>query len=172
MSTTTETIDAQTTRWRIDPSRSSVEFHVRTFWGLSTVRGRFESYDGTLDMRSDPVIDLQIDADTLNTQNAMRDAHLRSVDFFDVENHPQVRFVSDSVTLDGERLGVRGRLHAAAESVPLEIDATLRWAAEGELELHAEATADQRKLGITYSPLGTVRSPSRLIVHGRLVPDA
>ena len=50
------------TRWRIDPTRSQVEFRTPTFWGLITVKGRFENYDGTLDLRHEPAVELTIDA--------------------------------------------------------------------------------------------------------------
>ena len=109
----------ENTRWRIDPTRSRIEFRTPTFWGLITVKGRFERYDGTLDLRHEPAVELTIDASSLDTNNHKRDKHLRSADFFDVDNHPQVRFVSDSATLDGERLTVSGRLYAAGTSTPL-----------------------------------------------------
>ena len=76
-------------RWRIDPTRSSVEFRTRTLWGLATVKGHFERYDGTLDLERSPAIELTIDADSLNTKNDFRDRHLRSADFFDVEEPPR-----------------------------------------------------------------------------------
>ena len=128
MSTDTLTHPADTQsvpleHWRIDPTRSSVEFHAQTLWGLATVEGRFERYEGALDLQQNPAIELTIDAASLNTNLGFRDRHLRSGDFFDVVNHPQVSFVSDSATLEGERLHVRGRLHAAGQSIPLELDA-------------------------------------------------
>src|SRR5262245_55432574 len=49
--------------WRLDPDRSSVEFHVPNFWGLMTVKGRFGGFDGTLDLSAEPAIELNIDAD-------------------------------------------------------------------------------------------------------------
>ena len=159
------------TRWRIDPTRSRIEFRTPTFWGLITVNGRFEHYDGTLDLRHEPAVELTIDASSLDTNNNKRDMHLRSADFFDVDNHPQVRFVSDSATLDGERLTVRGRLHAAGESTPLDVDATLR-RVDDQLEVDATARADHFKLGMSHGVLGMIRTPSELIVHGRLVRDA
>jgi len=154
--------------WRIDPTRSSVEFHAQTLWGLATVEGRFERYEGTLDLQHNPVIELTIDAASLNTNLGLRDRHLRSADFFDVVNHPQVRFVSDSTTLEGERLHVRGRLHAAGQSIPLELDARLRRVGD-ELEVDARTNADHRKLGMSHGLLGMIPTPSELIVHGRLV---
>ena len=160
----------QHTRWRIDPQRSSVEFQVRHMYGLQTVKGRFERYEGTLDLAPQPSIELTIEADSLNTNNARRDEHLRSADFFDTANHPAVRFVSDQVTLDGERVDVRGGLHAAGKSIPVELEGVMRPDGD-ELEFDASALADHRRLGMTWSPLGMVRTPSRVIVRGRLVRD-
>ena len=155
-------------RWRIDPTRSSVEFHTPTLWALATVDGRFERYDGTLDLQRSPAIELTIDAGSLTTKNKLRDRHLRSADFFDVENHPRVRFVSDGATLEGERLKVRGRLFTAGTSVPLELEGSLRRVGE-ELEVDARTYADHRKLGMSNGTLGMIRPPSELHVHGRLV---
>jgi hypothetical protein len=73
------------------------------------------------------------------------------------------------VVLAGETLKVRGQLHAAGRSIPLDIDAAVR-EVDGELEVEASALADHRKLGMTWSPLGILRAPSKLIVRGRLVP--
>jgi polyisoprenoid-binding protein YceI len=160
----------QHTRWRIDPRRSSVEFHVRHLYGLQTVKGRFERYDGTIDLAPQPSIELAIEADSLNTNNARRDKHLRSADFFDAANHPLVRFVSQQVTLDGDGLDVRGELHAAGKSVPLELKGTIRSDGD-ELEVDVTTFADHRELGMTWNQLGMVRTPSKLIVRGRLVRD-
>lgn len=97
-------------RWRLDPERSSVEFHVRHFYGLVTVKGHFDRYEGTLDQGARPAIQLTIEAASLDTGNARRDKHLRSPEFFDAERQPQVSFVSDSAVLDGEKLKLRGSL--------------------------------------------------------------
>ena len=154
--------------WRLDPTRSSVEFHVRHFYGLMTVNGRFADYEGTLDLSAEPAVELTIQAASLDSKLAKRDTHLRSGDFFDVERHPQVRFVSDRAELTGQKLVVRGRLKAAGKQLPLELTATVR-EIDGELEIDASAHADHRELGMTWSPLGILRAPSTLIVRGRLV---
>jgi polyisoprenoid-binding protein YceI len=159
------------TRWRIDPARSQVEFRTATLWGLMTVRGRFERYDGRLDLRDQPTIELTIDAASLDTNNSRRDRHLRSGDFFDVENHPEVRFVSESAALSGDRLAVAGRLYAAGTSMRLQFDARLR-RVDDELEVDARTYADHLELGMSNGILGMIRGPSELIVRGRLVPDA
>jgi polyisoprenoid-binding protein YceI len=173
MSTDTITNASDTTsltqgRWRVDPARSSVEFRTPTLWGLATVEGRFDRYDGALDLERSPTIELTIDAGSINTKNSFRDKHLRSADFFGVVNHPQVSFVSDTATLEGERLQVRGRLHAAGQSIPLVLDASLRRVGDA-LEVDARTNVDHRKLGMSHGVLGMIPTPSELIVHARLV---
>jgi polyisoprenoid-binding protein YceI len=153
--------------WRLDPARSSVEFHVPHFWGLMTVKGHFDRYEGMLNLQSEPAVQLTIEADSLDTGNRKRDQHLRSTDFFDVEREPQVRFASDSVVLDGDKLKVGGRLHAAGKSIPLELDATLE-RVDDDLQIEAVTHAAHRELGMTWSPLGMTRPVSQLIVKGRL----
>jgi polyisoprenoid-binding protein YceI len=164
------TLSITSTRWRIDPMRSGVEFHAKAFWGMATVKGSFSRYRGTLDLSAQPAIELTIDGDSLDTENKRRDKHLRAPDFFDVEAHPHVRFVSDDAVLEGERLTVRGRLHARGTSMPLSLEATLRRIGD-ELELEAVTEADHHQLGMTWNWLGVLGTPSKLIVKGRLVRD-
>ncbi len=161
----------EASRWRLDPSRARIEFGARHFFGLMTVTGHFDRYEGTLDLREQPAARLTIEAASLDSANAKRDRHLRSADFFDVEHHPQIRFVSDFAEADGTLLVVSGRLRAAGREVALTVEATLR-AVDGELDLQATAYVDQRTLGMTWSPLGVLRTPTRLSVRGRLVRDA
>jgi polyisoprenoid-binding protein YceI len=159
------------TIWRIDPDRSSVEFKVKALWGIATVKGAFSRYRGTLDLSGRPAVELTVEADSLDTRNKRRDKHLRSPDFFGVEQHPYVRFESESAVLEGERLEVRGRLYAHGAGMPLDIDAALRRDGD-ELEVDAVAVADQHGLGMTWNPIGVVSRRSKLIVKGRLVRDA
>ena len=156
--------------WRIDPTRSQIGFRTPMLWGLNSVEGRFERYEGALDLASEPAILLTIEAESIATGNRRRDEHLRSDTFFGVETHPHVAFVSERVELEDERLRVGGRLHAAGGSVPLEIEARLTQVGD-ELRITANLELDQRLLGMTYSPLGTVGAPTTLFVDGRLVRD-
>lgn len=170
-SQTASALGIEQARWRIDPSRSRVLFRTPTFWGRKVVEGRFEHYHGTLDLRRQPAIELTIDARSLDTGNSLRDRHLRSEHFFDVENHPEVRFVADTTTLAGNRLAVQGELSAAGRSLPMDLDATVTRAGDDALELDVRTRADHGRLGMTHSPLGMIRTPSRLIVQARLVAD-
>jgi polyisoprenoid-binding protein YceI len=67
---------ATSTRWTVDPSETSVEFDIKTFWGLMTVHGRFDRFDGSYEVGpGGTTIELTIDADSLDTGNATRDKH-------------------------------------------------------------------------------------------------
>jgi polyisoprenoid-binding protein YceI len=154
--------------WILDPERSSVEFRTPLLFGvIGKVKGGFNLYRGTLDMETRPAIELTINADSIDTGNEKRDTHLRSADFFAAEAHPEVRFESESASLDGETLRVHGTLRAAGASTPLDVVATVRPVGE-EFEIEASAKVDRRELGMTYSPLGTLRGPAIMTVRGRL----
>ena len=101
--------DRATGAWRLDPARSSVEFQVPHFYGLMTVKGHFDRYEGTLDLSARPAVELVIDADSLDTRQGKRDKHLRSADFFDVDHYPTMHFVSTGATRQAN--GEIGRAH-------------------------------------------------------------
>lgn len=99
--------------WELDGAHSEVGFAVKHMM-ISTVRGQFTSFTGTFSL--DPS-DLEhasargeIDAASITTGNEQRDAHLRSADFFDVENHPKITFETKRVERDGAKLRVTGDL--------------------------------------------------------------
>ena len=157
------------TRWSVDTEGTTVDFAVRTFWGLATVHGRFDRFGGSYEVGPDGTkIELTIDADSLDTGNRTRDEHLRSIDFFDVAACPEVRFTSTRVrdARDGT-LHVEGNLEAADEVVPLEFDATVKQV-DDVLELEATTTVDQRQLGMSSGQLGMIRPPATLHVKARL----
>jgi polyisoprenoid-binding protein YceI len=89
--------------WTIDSAHTEVGFAVRHLM-ISTVRGRFGAVTGTLEFNpeqpSDSKIDINVDVTSIDTRQEMRDNHLRSADFFDVENHPTMRFVGKRISGD------------------------------------------------------------------------
>jgi polyisoprenoid-binding protein YceI len=156
-------------RWSVDSDETSVAFTIKTFWGLATVRGRFDRVAGSYEVGPDGTkIELTIDADSLDTGNRPRDKHLRSVDFFGVAEHPQVRFTSTRVRDAGDgTLHVEGGLEAAGQVVLLEFDATVQQVDHG-LQVEATTTVDHRQLGMSSGQLGMIRPPATLHVRARL----
>jgi polyisoprenoid-binding protein YceI len=161
--------EATTQQWAIDRARSIVEFRVKSLWGLTTVVGRFSRFDGSYTVGpTGRAVELTVDAGSLQTGNRRRDEHLRSSDFFDVERHPHVRFTANEVTDAGDGvLRVHGDLEAAGNKVSQSLEAAVR-RLDDELEVEAATTVDHRLLGMTWSPLGMLRSPSALRIKARL----
>ena len=86
--------------WTIDSSHSSAQFAVRHFM-VSTVRGTFGAMSGSVSLDEQDVtkssVRAEIDVASVDTREAKRDEHLKGADFFDVEKHPTMRFVSKKV---------------------------------------------------------------------------
>ena len=80
--------------WSIDPSWSSLEFEVRKL-GLVTIKGRVPGFSGTIHGGESLAIDGVVDATSITTFDADRDAHLQSPEFFDTQRYPELRFRLD-----------------------------------------------------------------------------
>lgn len=109
--------------WNIDATHSIVGFSVRHMM-VSKVRGRFEKFDATLTVPEDPAqasIEATIDSGSINTDNRDRDAHIRSSDFFSVEDHPQFTFRSTGLEAKGEDFVLKGDLSIKGNTHPIEL---------------------------------------------------
>jgi polyisoprenoid-binding protein YceI len=100
--------------WNIDPAHSVAEFKVKHMM-ISNVKGQFAKVSGVLHQdESDPTkswVEASIDAASLSTREEQRDAHLKSPDFFHVEQHPTLSFKSSRITQKGDgELSVAGDL--------------------------------------------------------------
>jgi polyisoprenoid-binding protein YceI len=118
------------TTWNVDPTHAELGFAVRHLM-LSTVRGRFGAVTGTVKVdEANPrnsKIDVTIDVNSIDTRQEMRDNHLRSADFFDVENHPTLHFVSKRI--DGDTTGefkVTGDLTIRGTTREVTLDVSLQ----------------------------------------------
>jgi polyisoprenoid-binding protein YceI len=117
-----------TTQWAFDLVHSSVNFHVRHLM-VSKVHGRFQKWDGTLEIDEQDLtrsrIEVSIDAASVDTQEPKRDDHLRSADFLEVEKYPAITFKSTQITRESDdRYRVAGDLtiHGVTRSVTLDVE--------------------------------------------------
>lgn len=102
------------TLFNLDPVHSVAEFKVRHMM-ISNVKGQFTGISGVLHLDennlSNSSVEAAIDASTVDTRDAQRDAHLKSADFFDAEKFPTLTFKSTGVTrTGGDELAVTGNL--------------------------------------------------------------
>ena len=112
--------------WAIDPVHSEVSFTVKHMM-VSKVRGRFDTFEGTIITGPDPLsssVTASVDLSSVNTGQEQRDAHIRSADFFEVEKHPFMTFASTGVSPDGDRFLLVGdlTLKGVTKSVTFKLD--------------------------------------------------
>src|SRR6185503_21367793 len=106
--------------WQFDPAYSTVEFTVRNLW--YNVKGRFNVLEGAIVLDEDDVrrssVTATLKANSIDTGNKRRDAHLKSADFFDAEKFPDIEFKSSKVQRgkDRDSLDVEGTLTIKGKS--------------------------------------------------------
>lgn len=107
--------------WTIDRVHSEVSFVVRHMM-VSKVRGRFDTFSGTVTTAADPLdssVTATVDLASVNTGEPNRDNHIRSADFFHVEQHPTMTFQSTGVRRDGEEFLLDGDLTLHGNTRPV-----------------------------------------------------
>jgi polyisoprenoid-binding protein YceI len=163
-------ITAEPGLWKLDDAHSSVTFKHKTIWGLVTVKGRFTSVSGEGEVLPDGAArgTLTIDAASLDTKHAKRDAHLRSGDFFDIERHPSIVFAARSITpgTDGA-VRVEGTLTVRDTTRPLTFAARATKAGPDAVSLSAELPVDRADFGLNWNQLGMLRGLATVSVDLR-----
>jgi polyisoprenoid-binding protein YceI len=130
MSTTTAvTTPVPTGTWNVDPSHSRVEFQVKHL-GIATVRGHFAEFEGTLEVAEDLSAATArglVNVASVNTNEEKRDDHLRSPDFFDVEQYEHITFESKAIVpVDEDAFEITGdlTLHGVTGEITLRAEVT------------------------------------------------
>jgi polyisoprenoid-binding protein YceI len=126
-STATPTATALPTgTWNVDLVHSSVEFQVKHL-GIATVKGQFTEFEGTLEISPENTVAYgTVKTASVNTREPQRDEHLRSADFFDAEQNPEINFRSTAITpVDDEDFEIEGDITIHGVTKPITLKATL-----------------------------------------------
>jgi polyisoprenoid-binding protein YceI len=151
------------TTWTLDPAHTAVEFAVKHMM-FTTVRGRFKNLTGTIHIDEqnpgNSRVEVDIEAASIDTGVADRDAHLRSADFLDVENHPRLTFRSRRIegpyAKEGDRFTIVGQLTIRGTSMEVTLDAAFEglgkdpWGGE-RAGFAARTEIDRREWGLKWN---------------------
>ena len=152
-------LSAATGTWTIDPTHSVIGFSVRHLM-VSKVRGRFGAFAGSFtitEAAEDSSVEVTVELASIDTNNADRDGHLRSADFFSVDATPQMTFRSTAVRPAGDEWAVDGDLTIAgvtkAVTLAVEAPAVLAASPFGDTRIGFSATTsiDRREFGIEWN---------------------
>lgn len=116
--------------WNVDPSHSSVEFQVKHM-GIATVKGQFNAFEGSLVVGEDgtAVATGTVEVGSVDTREQQRDEHLKSPDFFDAANNPQITFSSTAIEpVDEDAFTITGDITINGVTKPIVLDATVEGA--------------------------------------------
>ena len=115
-----------TTKWNIDPTHSEVTFKVKHLM-ISTVTGKFKVFDGSAESEGDEFkqlkdVKFKADVKSIDTSNDQRDEHLRSGDFFEVENHPYLIFDAESFDVSNDTVTGDLTIKDTTKKVTLDVE--------------------------------------------------
>lgn len=153
---------AEALSWSIDPAHSEVTFSVRHL-GISRVTGAFQEFDASLEVDPADLNTLQTNAtvqiSSIDTRNEDRDEHLRSPDFFDAENYPEMTFASTGISnINGSTFTIEGDLTIKDVTKPVAFDAEFLGTAQGPMgderaAFTATTVIDRTEYGLQWNRL-------------------
>ena len=151
-----------TTKWVVDPTHSEVQFKVKHLV-ISTVTGAFKTFSGEAFTDGSDFenarINFMLDVKSVDTNQAQRDEHLRSGDFFEAESYPQIEFKSTSFTrVSDDNYKLIGDLTMKGVTKPIELQAEFGGSAKdayGNTKYGFEVTGkiNRKEFGLTYNAL-------------------
>jgi polyisoprenoid-binding protein YceI len=153
--------------WILDPRRSSIQVTTRSLWGLVPVTGVFGQVRGTGSVRPSGEVSgtVTVAAASLDTRNARRDRHLRSADFFDSGNYPDITFIAGGIRPLDRGVAVTGALTVRGRTRPLAFDAAASAHGDGQIRFDAEVRINRAGFGLTWSLLGMASVHNTVTIH-------
>lgn len=144
--------------WNVDPAHSALNFSVKHLM-VSKVRGKFSAFSGTATIDADPLkssVQATAEVSSLDTGDEGRDAHVKSGDFFDIDNHPTIEFTSTKIERDGSDFALFANLTIKGTTKNVKFDlefdgvATDPWG-NTKAGFSAEAEINRKDFGIEWN---------------------
>ena len=153
--------------WVLDPGKSSIRLKSRSMWGLAPVNGVFRELSGNGTVSPDGEVSgtITVAAASIDTRNTKRDTHLRSADFFDSANNPDITFTADGIRPAGQGVAVTGALTVRDRTRPLSFDAAASVNGDGEIWVDAEIHVNRADFGLTWNQMGMTSMKNTLTIH-------
>ena len=156
---TAPTAPSATNAWKLDPTHSIVEFSAKHMM-FTTVKGRLSDIDGTVTVNGSTPdtanVEATIKAASIDTRTEQRDQHLRSADFLDAEQYPDITFRSTKLSGSKDHFTITGDLTIKGTTKSVTLDATYEgtgkdpWGGE-RMGVSAEGKIDRREFGLTWN---------------------
>jgi polyisoprenoid-binding protein YceI len=153
--------------WTLDAAKSEIGLKSKSMWGLVPVKGVFRQVtgNGTVSAAGDVAGAITVAAASIDTKMQKRDDHLRSADFFDVANTPDITFVAEQVTPSSAGVTVTGALTVRDRTRPLSFAARVSGVDEAHVELDGEFQVNRADFGLTWNQLGMSSVHNTITVH-------
>ncbi|HMI49382.1 MAG TPA: YceI family protein [Gemmatimonadaceae bacterium] len=149
------------TAWKLDPTHSTVEFSAKHLM-ITTVKGRIVDIEGTIyTNENDPKsssVEATLKTASIDTRTDQRDQHLRSADFLNVEQYPEIKFKSTRIEGGKQEFKLTGDLTIRDVTRPITLDVTFEgqtkdpWGGE-RVGFSASGKIDRREFGLTWNQL-------------------
>ena len=156
--------------WVLDPGASSVRLKAKVM-GLITVNGGFREVTGAGTVQPDGTVRgrLTVGTASIDTRNTRRDVHLRSADFFDSDNSPDITFAASGIRPQGQGVVVTGALTIRGHTRPRSVETTVSVRSDGEIGLDAAVQINRANFGISWNALGLASMHATVTIHATFV---
>ena len=153
-------------QWELDAARSEVRFKSRYMWGLVPVKGTFHRVSGnvTVSGAGDVTGTISVAAGSVDTNNNKRDERLRSAEFLDATNYPDIHYSIEGASPYGWGMSGWGRLTVHGRTCPLFFDALIT-RDDGEAWLDAEVQVNRADFDLRWNQIRTASMHITVTVH-------
>jgi polyisoprenoid-binding protein YceI len=161
--------------WTLDRDRSTVLVRNKTFWGAVPVKGTFSDVEGSGEITAGNTIagHLRVGAASVSTGIGKRDDHLRSADFFEVENHPVISIDVHGATVTGaDTLDLDATITIKRIERRLVLPATVKLLGDGVVRITTKAEISRKDFGVDGNMAGMIPDATRLEGDAVFTPRA